>query len=62
METARAIRCFKENIELMPKDIAGNPLDKQAWNLNQGLLSLARAIAQIERDLQQAKNDIRHLR
>ncbi|MCV2365547.1 hypothetical protein LNV23_19025 [Paucibacter sp. DJ1R-11] len=62
MSTTQAIRHFKENLELIPKDLTGEPLDQEAWNLNQGLLALAKSLAQVQSELRDLKNDIRRLR
>lgn len=56
--TSLAQRCFTENLQRL-EGPAGQPTDPVAWNLNQGLLDLARAIAQLQFDVQQLQHDLR---
>jgi hypothetical protein len=60
--TKLAQRCFTENLHLIGKTPAGSPQDPIAWNLNQGLLDLAREIAKLQSDVQQLQHEMRAMR
>lgn len=60
--TAAAQKCFNENLRLIGKTPNGAPTDPQAWNLNQGLLDLARSIADVQAKLAQLENEVRYIR
>lgn len=45
---ATAQNFFIHNIKLLPTGFAGKPDDQQAWNLQQGLLAMAKQLDEIQ--------------
>lgn len=56
-----AEKYFIENINLQPRGLGGAPQDAQAWNLNYGLLEMAKQLAQATSLLEDQQRQIRRL-
>lgn len=59
--TMLAQKCFNENLALIGRDHTGTPKDPLAWNLNQGLLDLARALQQLQRDVSDLQQKVNYI-
>ena len=56
-----AVKCFEENLGMVPVDALGRPKDPTAWNLYNGLLALAEQQAKILAGQSQLHHDIAHV-
>ncbi len=56
-----AEKCFEENIAYQPVEVTGRPKDPQAYNLNLGLLEIAKAQVKLARAQEQLASNMSHL-